>query len=164
MAKSSTHCKRWYLGRRGPNGQETQVGRQRLRADIEVLERRREFIVRLQELRTDIRTLATKRRIWRQRSRPTSRLRNADKTSLFSRTRLFFNEIVDEVIGHKALLSVVVNQAGHLDYRAELLDDAGIASTPCRSLLGHVPTTYRMAIYRNCVSNVKLSLNDRTVR
>ena len=99
-----------------------------------MLERRREFIVRLQELRTDIRTLATKRRIWRQRSRPTSRLRNADKTSLFSRTRLFFNEIVDEVIGHKALLSVVVNQAGHLDYRAELLDDAGIASTPCRSL------------------------------
>ena len=30
------------------------------------------------------------------------------------------------------MLSVVVNQAGHLDYRAELLDDAGIATSADR--------------------------------
>ena len=36
------------------------------------------------------------------------------------------------MIDHKALLSVVVNQYGHLDFRAELLDDAGVATSADR--------------------------------
>ncbi len=103
-----------------------------LRADIEGLERQREFVHRLQKLRTDVRTLAEERTHLQAAIEADVEARNADGESLFSRIRLFFNEIVEDVIDQKALLSVVVNQAGHLDFRAELLDDAGNATSADR--------------------------------
>lgn len=103
-----------------------------LRADIESLERQREFVHRLQQLRTDIRTLAEEKTHLQAAIEADVEAKNADDGSLFSRIRLFFNEIVEDVIDHKALLSVVVNQAGHLDFRAELLDDAGNATSADR--------------------------------
>lgn len=103
-----------------------------LRADIEGLKRQREFVHRLQQLRTDIRTLAEEKTHLQSAIEADVEAKNADRESLFSRIRLFFNEIVEEVIDHKALLSVVVNQYGHLDFRAELLDDAGIATSADR--------------------------------
>jgi uncharacterized protein YydD (DUF2326 family) len=103
-----------------------------LRADIEGLERQREFVQRLQQLRTDIRTLAEEKTHLQAAIEADVEAKNADNESLFSRIRLFFNEIVEEVIDHKALLSVVVNQYGHLDFRAELLDDAGNATSADR--------------------------------
>jgi uncharacterized protein YydD (DUF2326 family) len=103
-----------------------------LRADIEGLERQREFVHRLQQLRTDIRTLTEEKTRLQAAIESDVDAKNADPASLFSRIRLFFNEIVEEVIDQKALLSVVVNQLGHLDFRAELLDDAGIATSADR--------------------------------
>lgn len=103
-----------------------------LRADIEGLERQREFVHRLQQLRTEIRTLAEEKTHLQSAIEADVEAKNADSDSLFSRIRLFFNEIVEDVIDHKALLSVVVNQYGHLDFRAELLDDAGIATSADR--------------------------------
>lgn len=44
---------------------------------------------------------------------------------MFSNIRLFFSEIVEEVIVRKALLSVSPNSEGHLEFKAELLDDMG---------------------------------------
>lgn len=103
-----------------------------LRADIEGLERQREFVHRLQQLRTDIRTLGEEKTRLQSAIELDVEAKNADDQSLFSRIRLFFNEIVEDVIDQKALLSVVVNQLGHLDFRAELLDDAGIATSADR--------------------------------
>jgi len=103
-----------------------------LRADIEGLERQREFVHRLQQLRADIRTLAEEKTHLQASIEADVEAKNADRDSLFSRIRLFFNEIVEEVIDQKALLSVVVNQLGHLEFRAELLDDAGIATSADR--------------------------------
>lgn len=103
-----------------------------LRADIEGLERQREFVHRLQQLRTDIRNLAEEKTHLQAAIEADVETKNADSDCLFSRIRLFFNEIVEEVIDKKALLSVVVNQNGHLDFRAELLDDAGIATSADR--------------------------------
>ena len=62
---------------------------------------------------------------------------NADKSSVFSEIRLFFNEIVEEVINRKALLSVSPNQQGHLEFKAEIMDEAGNATS---ADMGH---TYR---------------------
>ena len=62
---------------------------------------------------------------------------NSDQESLFSAIRLFFSEIVEEVIDRKALLSVSPNQAGHLEFKAEILDESGNATS---ADLGH---TYR---------------------
>lgn len=50
---------------------------------------------------------------------------NSDQSSLFSTIRIFFNEIVEEVMDRKALLSVSPNNKGNLEFRAEILDDSG---------------------------------------
>ena len=96
-----------------------------LRADITSLERQRGFLHRLQELRTDIRMLTEERDHIQAGIEVDVEKQNSDKTSLFSTIRLFFNEIVEEVIDRKALLSVSPNQLGHLEFKAEILDGSG---------------------------------------
>ena len=108
-----------------------------LRADISALERQRGFLHRLQELRTNIRTLAEERGHLQTEMEVDVEAQNADKSSVFSEIRLFFNEIVEEVINRKALLSVSPNQQGHLEFKAEIMDEAGNATS---ADMGH---TYR---------------------
>ncbi len=108
-----------------------------LRADITALERQRDFLHRLQELRTDIRALTEERGQMQAQIESDVERQNSDQESLFSAIRLFFSEIVEEVIDRKALLSVSPNQAGHLEFRAEILDESGNATS---ADLGH---TYR---------------------
>ncbi len=103
-----------------------------LRADIQTLERQREFVHRLQQLRTDIRSLAEEKTHLQSQIEEDVEARSGDNNSLFSKIRLFFNEIVEDVIDRKGLLSVSVNQQGHLEFRAELLDDAGNATSADR--------------------------------
>jgi uncharacterized protein YydD (DUF2326 family) len=100
-----------------------------LRADMEMLERRREYIHRLQQLRTDIRRLTEEKTRLQAKIEADVEAKSGDEESLFSRIRLFFNDIVEEVIGIKGLLSVSVNQLGHLEFRAELLGESGNATS-----------------------------------
>lgn len=108
-----------------------------LRADITSLERQRGFLHRLQELRTDIRALTEERGHLQTQIEVDVERQNSDKSSLFSVIRLFFSEIVEEVINRKALLSVSPNKDGHLEFKAEILDESGNATS---ADLGH---TYR---------------------
>ncbi|MGH8557284.1 MAG: DUF2326 domain-containing protein [Methylococcales bacterium] len=108
-----------------------------LRADITSLERQRGFLHRLQELRADIRTLTEERGHLQTQIETDVEQQNADKASLFSSIRLFFSEIVEDVIARKALLSVSPNHLGHLEFKAEILDESGNATS---ADLGH---TYR---------------------
>lgn len=108
-----------------------------LRADITLLERQRGFLHRLQELRTDIRVLTEERGRLQTQIEADVERQNSDQSSLFTAIRLFFSEIVEEVINRKALLSVSPNQEGHLDFKAEILDESGNATS---ADLGH---TYR---------------------
>jgi uncharacterized protein YydD (DUF2326 family) len=108
-----------------------------LRADTTTLERQRVILHRLQGLRAEIRALGEERSHLQTQIEADVEKQNGEKTSLFSSIRLFFSEIVDEVIDRKALLSVSPNQKGHLDFKAEILDEAGIATS---ADLGH---TYR---------------------
>jgi uncharacterized protein YydD (DUF2326 family) len=62
---------------------------------------------------------------------------NSDQDSLFSAIRIFFSEIIEEVIDRKALLSVSPNKEGHLEFKADILDESGNATS---ADLGH---TYR---------------------
>lgn len=100
-----------------------------LRADITSLERQRGFLHRLQELRTGIRALTEERGHLQTQIEADVEKQNSDQGSLFSTTRLFFSEIVEEVINRKALLSVSPNQAGHLEFKAEILDESGNATS-----------------------------------
>lgn len=108
-----------------------------LRADIASLERQRGYLHRLQELRTEIRALSEERGHLQTQIEGDVERQNSDQDSLFSTIRLFFNEIVEEVIDRKALLSVAPNKVGHLEFRAEILDGSGNATS---ADLGH---TYR---------------------
>jgi uncharacterized protein YydD (DUF2326 family) len=108
-----------------------------LRADITTLERQRGFLRRLQELRTQIRSLSEECTHLQSRIESSVEAQTADNDSLFSSIRLFFSEIVEDVIAHKALLNVRVNAEGHLEFRADILDEAGKATS---AGLGH---TYR---------------------
>lgn len=108
-----------------------------LRADITSLENQRGYLHKLQELRTDIRTLTEDRNHLQAQIEADVEKQNSDQDSMFSSIRVFFSEIVEEVIDSKALLSVAPNQAGHLEFKAEILDGSGTATS---ADLGH---TYR---------------------
>ena len=100
-----------------------------LRADITSLERQRSFLHRLQELRSEVRTLTEERNSLQTLIEVDVEQQNADQESLFSIIRLYFSEIVEEVVDRKALLSVSPNQFGHLEFKAEILDGSGNATS-----------------------------------
>ncbi len=130
-----------------------------LRADITSFERRRGFLHRLQELRTEIRTLGEECAHLQTEIEADVEKQNSDQDSLFSVIRLFFSEIVEEVINRKALLSVSPNKEGHLEFKAEILDESGNATS---ADLGH---TYRKLL---CIAFdlavLRAHLNDRFPR
>ncbi len=96
-----------------------------LRADITALERQRNALHRLQELRNEIRKLKEEKSQIQAKVEADTNAQNANDNSLFSAIRVYFSEIVEEVIDRKALLSVLVNRSGHLDFKAEILDQSG---------------------------------------
>jgi uncharacterized protein YydD (DUF2326 family) len=96
-----------------------------LRADITSLERQRGFLTRLQQLRSEIRTMNEEREHLQTQIEQDVEQQNSDDKSLFSTIRLFFSEIIEEVITRKALLSVSPNKEGHLDFKVEILDESG---------------------------------------
>jgi uncharacterized protein YydD (DUF2326 family) len=108
-----------------------------LRAGITSLEHQRSYLHRLQELRTEIRNLTEECRHLQAQIESDVERQNSDQQSLFSIIRVFFSEIIEEVINRKALLSVSPNKVGHLEFKAEILDESGNATS---ADLGH---TYR---------------------
>lgn len=130
-----------------------------LRTDIATLERQRGFLRRLQELRTEIRTLSEESTHLQSQIEANVEAQSADNDSLFSSIRLFFNEIVEDVIAYKGLLNVFANKEGHLEFKAEILDGAGNATSADR---GH---TYRKLL---CVAFdlavVRAHLDDKFPR
>ena len=130
-----------------------------LRADIATLERQRGFLRRLQELRAEIRALSEECTHLQSQIEVNVEAQSADSASLFSVIRFYFSEIIEDVIAHKALLSVYVNKDGHLEFKAEILDDAGNATS---ADLGH---TYRKLL---CIALdlavVRAHLDDRFPR
>lgn len=96
-----------------------------LRADVTTYERRRESLRRLQELRAEIRTLKEERGHLQTQIETDVEQKNSDQSSLFTTVRLYFNEIIEDVIDRKAVLSVMPNREGHLEFKAAILDEFG---------------------------------------
>ena len=108
-----------------------------LRADITSFERQRASMHRLQALRAEIRALTEECSHLQSAIEADVEKQNSDKGSRFSAIRVYFSEVVEDVIDHKALLSVSPNRDGHLDFKAEILDESGNATS---ADMGH---TYR---------------------
>lgn len=130
-----------------------------LRADITTLERQRGFLHRLQELRGEIRALSEECTRLQSQIESNVEAQSADNDSLFSTIRLHFSEIVEDVIAHKALLSVRVNGEGHLNFRADILDDAGKATS---AGLGH--TYHKLLCIAFDLAIVRAHLDDKFPR
>lgn len=96
-----------------------------LKADITSLERQRGFLHRLQQMRTEIRALTEEKGHLQTQIEKNVAKQDSDSGSMFSSIRLFFSEIIDDVIDRKALLTVVANQQGHLDFKTEILNESG---------------------------------------
>jgi uncharacterized protein YydD (DUF2326 family) len=103
-----------------------------LTADIVVLERQRAALHRMTELRAEIRTITEGKNHLQTAIESNLEATNADHEGLFSKIRIFFSEFVEEVLSRKALLSIRVNKAGHLDFNTEILDEGGNASSADR--------------------------------
>lgn len=84
---------------------------------------------------------------------------SAKNDSLFSTIRLHFSEVVEEVIAHKALLNVRVNGEGHLEFRADILDDAGKATS---AGLGH--TYHKLLCIAFDLAVLRAHLDDKFPR
>lgn len=100
-----------------------------LKVDINALERQRGFLHRLQEMRAEIRHLSDEKGRIQTLVEVDVERQDSDNHSLFSSIRVFFSDIIEEVINRKALLSVAPNQHGHLEFRAEILDETGNATS-----------------------------------
>jgi uncharacterized protein YydD (DUF2326 family) len=100
-----------------------------LKADIASLERQRKFLLRLQELRKEISVLREEKDHLRRLIEEDVDKQRANPQSLFSSTLIYFSDIVEEVIDRKALLSVVINKEGHLEFKADILDESGNATS-----------------------------------
>jgi uncharacterized protein YydD (DUF2326 family) len=96
-----------------------------LKADITSLERQRGFLHRLQEMRTAIRNLTDEKGQLQTQVEEDVAKQHSDKKSLFTSIRLYFSEIIEQVVDRKALLRVDTNQQGHLEFRTEVLDELG---------------------------------------
>ncbi|MCZ2173295.1 MAG: DUF2326 domain-containing protein [Burkholderiales bacterium] len=84
---------------------------------------------------------------------------SADNGSLFSTIRHRFSEIVEDVTAHKAILNVRVNGEGHHKFRADILDDAGKATS---AGLGH--TYYKLLCIAFDLAVLGAHLDDKFPR
>jgi uncharacterized protein YydD (DUF2326 family) len=100
-----------------------------LKADVTTLDRQRVYLQRLQTLRKEIRKLDKEKTSLQAKIEDDVEKQNSDKKSLFSSIRLYFSEIIKEVIDRDALLTVAPNRKGHLDFSTEILDESGNATS-----------------------------------
>jgi uncharacterized protein YydD (DUF2326 family) len=130
-----------------------------LRADITSHERQRGFLRRLQELRREIRGLAEEKGQLQAQIEDDVERQDSEAGSVFSSIRVYFSEIVEEVIDRQALLSVSINKEDHLEFKAEILDESGNATS---ADMGH--TYKRLLCIAFDMAVVRGHINDRFPR
>ena len=108
-----------------------------VRADILGLERQRSYIQRLQELRANIRRLTNECRDLQSKIEEDVERQNSASNGRFALIRRLFNDVIEQVIDRKALITVQPNALGHLEFKAGILDEAGNTTSADRG------TTYR---------------------
>lgn len=109
----------------------------KLQAELAVLEQRREAASRLIDLRRKRRALSREYDQLQTVVEDELAQLSQDEKSRFGHIRRFFAEIISDVIGEQAILSMTLNNAGGVDFRAELMSDSGVATS------GDKGTSYR---------------------
>lgn len=146
-----------------------------LRADIVTLERQKSRLQHLQGLIKSERKIQEELKDLQTKIEEDVEIKNREGT-IYSSIRLYFSEIVEEVIDRKALLNVTVNRSGHLEFSAQILDQTGNTTSAdhghtYRKLLciafdlallrGHLEEKFPRFVYHDGVFE---SLDDRKKR
>jgi uncharacterized protein YydD (DUF2326 family) len=93
-----------------------------LRAEIISLEAQKDTLTRLQLARSELRLLEDNEETVRRAVEDNVSDVNSSQDSLFASVRVYFNEIIEEVISQKSLIKVGTNSRGHLVFDTEILD------------------------------------------
>lgn len=99
------------------------------KSDIKLLEKQQSLISKLKNLRKTISDLNRDKDSLCELIHDDYGIVNGDEESLFSKLRIYFNDIVEGVISRKALLNVKINSNNHLEFKAEILDESGNATS-----------------------------------
>ncbi|NKI19126.1 DUF2326 domain-containing protein [Spongiibacter sp. KMU-166] len=100
-----------------------------LKADIEFLERQKELFDSLKALNKEIRKLNDQHDSIKIQIDEDIASKSSDDSSLYSNIRVFFSEIVHDVINRNALINAGLNNVDHIDFKAEILNDSGVATS-----------------------------------
>ncbi len=95
------------------------------KADASILENQKQKTHRLHSLQAQIRSLNEEKSHIQNDIELDIKSINSDSHSLYSLIRIFFNEIIENILDRKALLSIFTNREGHLEFRADILDELG---------------------------------------
>lgn len=100
-----------------------------LKSELLHLEQQREVAGRLVELRRKERTLTEA--VGRAVDEVEKEIETAsgDEKSMFGRIRYYFSSIIHEVLGQDAILAVKVNNSFGIDFDAQFIDAAGLATS-----------------------------------
>jgi uncharacterized protein YydD (DUF2326 family) len=96
-----------------------------MKADVEVLARQKRAIADLQALQKRIRDLKREQGDLQSRIREEIESQSAGENNRYRAIRLLFHEVVNEVMDRNGVLSTRVNDAGNLEFSAEILDAKG---------------------------------------
>ena len=107
------------------------------RADIKSFEIQKERLQKLKKLQTRVRLLKEQLNSLQSEIEENIGAQNSEENSPFSKIRILFSEIIEEVLDRKALLNVSTNQDGHIQFTAGILDQSGNSTS---ADMGH---TYR---------------------
>jgi uncharacterized protein YydD (DUF2326 family) len=101
----------------------------KLKSNITILENKRNILSNLQKLRDEKHLLENKLYELRRKIESNIYAEHKNEHSLFSKIAHYFNEIIKETIDHKAVLSVSLNKEYHLEFKPDILDETGTATS-----------------------------------
>lgn len=101
----------------------------KLNSEITILRKQQDYMTNIQDKREELRKLkadySTQQGVAERHVSTISR----NPQSILAETRKYFSAIIDRVLGRKALLNVLVNSEGNLDFRAEFVDEKELSTS-----------------------------------
>ncbi|MDR1873136.1 MAG: DUF2326 domain-containing protein [Deltaproteobacteria bacterium] len=101
-----------------------------LRSDLAILDEKRIHIRGLADLRKEIKIIKAEINALKESVNDDIYIHKSNNTSIYSQIRLYFSEIIENVLSRKAILSVLINKAGHLKFRGSMLNESGSSIVP----------------------------------
>lgn len=101
----------------------------KLGADVFSLEKRKSLLVKIKDIEDDIKSLKNECEVLQDNIKKDVITNKENERSLYSEVQYLFNQIVEDVISYKAMLSVLVNDQGHMEFDINILDKNGNATS-----------------------------------